>query len=119
MSNYLEIVDKVIIEAYKEGFCIVKKEVWDVYAVRYRLNYYGKEDAIGRYYLNEQGIEYAISGCSKGIKERIKRQEEIERLEIETQSFTKRKQNYTFWMATIGGGLAILQAILAIIKAML
>lgn len=50
------------------------------------------------------------------IKEKIQRQENIEQLEIETQSFTKRKREWTFGMATIGGGIAIIQAIVSIVK---
>lgn len=107
MDDYLQIVDNVVMKAYSEGFATPKKELWDKYAIKYRLSSYGYLDE-GRYYLNENGINYAISGCSKGLKERYDRQCEIERLSIETQSFTKRKQKWTYRFSISSFVLSIL-----------
>jgi hypothetical protein len=117
-GEYLNTVDKVIMKAFDEGVIVIEKELWEDYAIRHRLLLYG-EIKDGYYSLNEFGIRYVMEGCSNGLKDKIKRQEEIERLEIETQSFTKKKQKYTFWMATIGGGIAIVQAIVSIVKLMI
>lgn len=119
MEDYLKTVDVVVFMAYNNGFCVPRKDLWDYYAIKEKLLMYGYTDEDGRYFLNEKGLEYARNGLSQGIQDRIKRQEEIERLEIETQSFIKKKQEYTFWMATIGGGIAIVQAIVSIIKLMI
>lgn len=101
MKKYIEIVDNVVMMAYAEGFTMPKKEVWDMYAVKSRLNAYGYTDNEGRYFLNEKGMEYVLSGCNEGIKAKIKRQEEIELLDIETKKFTKKKQKWTFRFAVI------------------
>lgn len=119
MENYLKIIDTVVFMAYNNGFCTPRKDVWDNYAVKERLMLYGYSDDEGRYFLNERGLEYVLNGLSRGAYDRIRRQDEMERLEIETQSFTKKKQKYTFWMATIGGGIAIVQAIVSIVKLMI
>lgn len=119
MEDYLKTIDTVVFMAYNNGFCIPRKDLWDYYAIKEKFLMYGYTDEDGRYFLNEKGLEYARNGLSQGIQDRIKRQEEIERLEIETQSFIKKKQEYTFWMATIGGGIAIIQAIVSIVKLMI
>lgn len=100
-DSYLDIVDEIIMKAYTEGFCIVDLDTWRIYAVKNSLCEYGKSDALGRFYLNEKGVEYAMSGCSKGIKDRIRRQEELELLEIETKKFTKKKQAWTFRISIV------------------
>lgn len=107
-DDYLDIVDEVVMKAFRNGCCIPKKEVWDIYAVKYRLNTYGEVSNDGRYYLNERGMEYVLSGCSDGIRDKIKRQEEIERLDIQTKSFTERKQSKTYWMSVISFWISIL-----------
>ena len=114
-EEYLILVDEIVIEAFDKGVITISKEIWAEYAIRHRLLLYG-DVKDGYYSLNELGIRYVMEGCSKGLKEKIQRQENIEQLEIETQSFTKRKQEWTFWMATIGGGIAIIQAIVSIVK---
>lgn len=114
-EEYLILVDEIVIEAFDKGVITISKELWAEYAIRHRLLLYG-DVKDGYYSLNELGIRYVMEGCSKGLKEKIQRQENIEQLEIETQSFTKRKQEWTFWMATIGGGIAIIQAIVSIVK---
>ena len=107
-ENYIDIVDDVIMASYKDGYCIPKKEIWDIYAVRYRLNTYGEVGSEGRYFLNERGMEYAISGCSKGIKERIEIQILNERLDIETKTYTKNKQKWMFRFAIASFVLSVL-----------
>ena len=119
MKKYIELVDNVVMVAYTEGFTIPKKEVWDMYAVKCRLNAYGYTDNEGRYFLNEKGMEYALSGCNEGIKAKIKRQEEIELLDIETKKFTKKKQKWTFWIAVVGCVLSIGQIVWSIISSMI
>ena len=114
-EEYLILVDEIVIEAFDKGVITISKEIWAEYAIRHRLLLYG-DVKDGYYSLNELGIRYVMEGCSKGLKEKIQRQDNIEQLEIETQSFTKRKQEWTFWMATIGGGIAIIQAIVSIVK---
>lgn len=91
MKKYIEIVDNVVMIAYAEGFTMPRKEVWDMYAVKCRLNAYGYTDNEGKYFLNEKGKEYALSGCNEGIKAKIKRQEEIELLDIETKKVYEEK----------------------------
>jgi hypothetical protein len=73
-----------------EYICTCSDSRKSVGAIRHRLLLYG-EIKDGYYSLNEFGIRYVMEGCSNGLKDKIKRQEEIERLEIETQSFTKKK----------------------------
>lgn len=119
-KNYLDIVDKVIVNAFEEGFATPPNSLWDNYAIKARLELYGyKEEQ--RYYLNELGIRYVMDGCSKGLKDKVQRQEEIERLDIDNKSFTKSKQSMIYWMSVVSffisilaffGGYEVLQGLL-------
>jgi hypothetical protein len=106
-ENYLIIVDKVVMNAFNKGAIAIRNEEWEDYAIRHRLLLYG-EIRDNYYSLNELGIRYVMEGCSKGMKEKVQRQENIERLEIETQSFTKRKQKWIFRFAVSSFILSIL-----------
>ena len=108
MEEYIEIVDNVVKKAYTEGFAIPKKDVWELYAVRYRLNILGYTDEEGRYFLNERGMEYEMNGCSKGMKDKIERIKVIELLDIETKKFTKKKQKWTFRLAVMSLAISII-----------
>lgn len=90
MSDYLQIVDHVVMEAYSEGFAIPKNEVWNIYAVKHRLMIYGKVEVDGRYYLNEFGLMYVLNGCSEGLKRKQIKDEYIDDLNIEA---TKKAMN--------------------------
>lgn len=106
-ENYLIIVDKVVMNAFNKGAIAIRNEEWEDYAIRHRLLLYG-EIRDNYYSLNELGIRYVMEGCSKGMKEKVQRQENIERLEIETQSFTERKQKWIFRFAVSSFILSIL-----------
>lgn len=106
-EEYLIKVDEIVMKAFDEGVITIRDELWEEYAVRHRLLLYG-DVKDGYYSLNELGIRYVMKGCSKGLKEKIQRQEDIERLEIETQSFTKRKQKWIFRFAVSSFILSIL-----------
>lgn len=106
-ENYLIIVDKVVMNAFNEGAIAIRNVEWEDYAIRHRLLLYG-EIRDNYYSLNELGIRYVMEGCSKGMKEKVHRQENIERLEIETQSFTERKQKWIFRFAVSSFILSIL-----------
>lgn len=101
MEDYIKTIDTVVFMAYNSGFCIPRKDIWDIYAVKERLLMYGCIDDEGRYFLNDKGLEYARNGCSHGIHERIKRQNEMERLNIKMQSYIVKKQTVTFWLSII------------------
>jgi hypothetical protein len=75
--------------------------------VENRLRIFG-EWIDGVYYLNSKGIEYAMSGCSIGVNQRLERQKEIELLDIETKTFTKKKQKWVFRFAIVSFVLSIL-----------
>lgn len=105
--DYLEIVDEVVMNAFEEGFSIPTQELWDMYAVKSRLELYGYKEE-GRYYLNDLGIRYVMYGCSKGLKAKVQRQEDVEQLSIETQSFTKKRQRWMFRFAVASFILSIL-----------
>lgn len=97
-KDALEKADQIIMDAYINGISIIG--TGDNIVVKQRLRLFG--EWIGNaYYLNERGIDYASNGCLKGIKAKIKRQEEIELLDIETKKFTKKKQKWTFRFAVI------------------
>ena len=106
-EDYLIKVDEVVMGAFKGGVVAIRKEVWEDYAIRHRLLLYG-EIRDNYYSLNELGIRYVMEGCSKGLKEKIRRQENIERLSIETQSFTKDKQVWVYRFAVVSFVLSIL-----------
>lgn len=108
MDNCLKTVDVVVFMAYNNGFCVPRKDLWDYYAIKERLLMYGYTDEDGRYFLNEKGLEYARNGLSQGIQDRIKRQEEIERLDIQTKSFTRNKQRLLFFFSVTSFVLSIL-----------
>lgn len=106
-DGYLIKVDEIVMKSFNEGVITIREELWEEYAIRHRLLLYG-DVKDGYYSLNELGIKYVIEGCSKGLKEKIQRQEDIERLEIETQSFTKRRQKWIFRFAVASFILSIL-----------
>ena len=106
-ENYLSIVDEIVMKAFDEGAIVVKEGLWADYAISHRLLLYGSVKD-GYYGLNELGIRYVMEGCSKGLKDKFQRQEEIERLEIDTKSFTKKKQNTQFVFSVISLILSIL-----------
>jgi hypothetical protein len=49
-----------------------------------------------------------MSGCSIGVNQRLERQKEIELLDIETKTFTKKKQKWVFRFAIVSFVLSIL-----------
>lgn len=101
----LDIADSIIMDAFSEGMSI--KSTQNNKVVENRLRIFG-EWIDGAYYLNGKGIEYAMSGCSIGINQRLKRQNEIELLDIETKIFTKKKQKWVFRFAIVSFVLSIL-----------
>lgn len=101
----LDIADSIIMDAFSEGMSI--KSTQNNKVVENRLRIFG-EWIDGVYYLNSKGIEYAMSGCSIGINKRLKRQNEIELLDIETKTFTKKKQKWVFRFAIVSFVLSIL-----------
>lgn len=106
-EDYLIKVDEVVVRAFNEGVIAIGKDVWEDYAIRHRLLLYG-EIRDNYYSLNELGIRYVMEGCSKGLKDKVQRQEDIERLSIETQSFTKKRQRWMFRFAVASFILSIL-----------
>ena len=115
-KDALEKVDRIIMDAYINGISILS--TGDNIVVKQRLRLFG--EWIGNaYYLNERGFDYASNGCLKGIKAKIKRQEEIELLDIETKKFTKEKQKWTFLIAVVGCALSIGQIVWSIISSMI
>ena len=105
--DYIDIVDKIVMKAFIEGIATPSDDIWSIYAVKARLELYGYRE-VQNYYLNEIGIRYALNGCSKGIKERIKVKEDIERLDFETKTFTKDKQRKLYWFSNISFWMSIL-----------
>ena len=101
----LDIADSIIMDAFSEGMSI--KSTQNNKVVENRLRIFG-EWIDGVYYLNSKGIEYAMSGCSIGINQRLKRQKEIELLDIEMKTFTKKKQKWVFRFAIVSFVLSIL-----------
>lgn len=81
-DDYLEIVDEVVMNAFEKGFSIPTQELWDMYAVKSRLELYGYKEE-GRYYLNDLGVRYVMDGCSEGIKRKQVKDEYINDLNIE------------------------------------
>lgn len=106
-TDYIDIVDKIVMKAFIEGLATPSEDVWSRYAVKARLELYGYREG-QNYYLNELGIRYALNGYSKGIKERVKAQEELERLDFETKAFTKDKQRKLYWFSNISFWISIL-----------
>lgn len=74
---------------------------------------YGRTDPYGKYRLNNLGVEYALRGCSKGIKEQMDMEKRIQDLEIKTKSFSAERQGFTFWMTIVI--IAIASMIIAIL----
>lgn len=107
-DDYLEVVDEVVMLAFTKGFAMPKKELWNYYAIRHRLNCYGETDNEGRYYLNEAGLRYAMNGCSKGIEDSIERAKKIDNLTIKIQSFSANRQNIAFWLSIIAGIVSLI-----------
>lgn len=101
----LDIADSIIMDAFSEGMSI--KSTQNNKVVENRLRIFG-EWIDGVYYLNSKGVEYAMSGCSIGINQRLKRQKEIELLDIEMKTFTKKKQKWVFRFAIVSFVLSIL-----------
>jgi hypothetical protein len=101
----LDIADSIIMDAFSEGMSI--KSTQNNKVVENRLRIFG-EWIDGVYYLNSKGIEYAMSGCSIGVNQRLERQKEIELLDIETKTFTKKKQKWVFRFAIVSFVLSIL-----------
>lgn len=101
----LDIADSIIMDAFSEGMSI--KSTQNNKVVENRLRIFG-EWIDGAYYLNSKGIEYAMSGCSIGVNQRLERQKEIELLDIETKTFTKKKQKWVFRFAIVSFVLSIL-----------
>jgi hypothetical protein len=101
----LDIADNIIMDAFSEGMSI--KSTQNNKVVENRLRIFG-EWIDGVYYLNSKGIEYAMSGCSIGVNQRLERQKEIELLDIETKTFTKKKQKWVFRFAIVSLVLSIL-----------
>lgn len=106
-EDYLIKVDEVVVRAFNEGVIAIGKDVWEDYAIRHRLLLYG-EIRDNYYSLNDLGIRYVMYGCSKGLKAKVQRQEDVEQLSIETQSFTKKRQRWMFRFAVASFILSIL-----------
>jgi hypothetical protein len=81
-DDYLIKVDEIVMEAFYEGVIAIGKDVWEDYAIRYRLLLYG-EIRDNYYSLNELGIRYVMDGCSEGIKRKQVKDEYINDLNIE------------------------------------
>ena len=101
----LDIADSIIMDAFSEGMSI--KSTQNNKVVENRLRIF-VEWIDGVYYLNSNGIEYAMSSCSIGVNQRLERQKEIELLDIETKTFTKKKQKWVFRFAIVSFVLSIL-----------
>lgn len=112
----LDIADEIIMDAFRNGMSIA--DIGDNLVVKHRLNLFGKWIS-GAYYLNERGFDYALSGCRKGLIEHIERLKTIDDLSIKVQSFSAKKQKYTFWIAVIGCIAAIGQIIGSIVSSMI
>lgn len=99
-NESLDRADEIIMNAFKEGMSIM--DVGDNLVVKHRLSLFG--DWInGAYYLNERGFDYALNGCRKGLLENMERLKKIDNLTIETQSFSAKRQNISFWLSIIAG----------------
>lgn len=106
--DYLEIVDRIVLEAYEKGFAEIPTEAWNDVRVRNKLKIYGKENAVGQYLLNQLGESYAMQGCSKGIREQMDIEKRLQSLELRLQSFTEKKQKRLYIYTTITFILSIL-----------
>jgi len=114
--DYLEIVDRIVLEAYEKGFAEIPTEAWRDVRVRNKLKLYGRENAVGQYLLNQLGESYAMQGCSKGIKEQMDIEKRIQALELKTKSFSAEKQKLSFWVSIFS---AIITTTMAIITFLL
>lgn len=114
--DYLEIVDRIVLEAYEKGFAKIPTEAWNDVRVRNKLKMYGHENAVGQYFLNQLGVSYAMQGCSKGIMEQMDIEKRIQSLELKMKLFSAEKQELSFWVSIFS---AIISTIVAIITFLL
>lgn len=88
----VEKADAIVMEALVNGYASPSLD--DNMVIKSRLKLFGYWEN-GLYFLNERGMEYAMKGCSKGIAARIQQQDNLERLNIDIQSFLKENQKST------------------------
>lgn len=112
MTKYLQIVDSVMIEAYREGFTIVGDEKMEVYAVRSRLLVYGYVED-GRYHLNELGVRYVMDGCSEGIEKKIAKDSYISDLNIEATKRAMENSDKAIQLSRKSLIVAVVSAVIA------
>ena len=114
-DNYIDIVDSIVQESYEKGFAIVASKELEIYAIKARLELFGYTDDENHYFLNMEGLRYAMNGYSEGLIRQITEKEydnlqaRIERnLNIDNLKMAGPKSD----AALILSGLAILLQIL-------
>ena len=114
--EYIDIADEIIKTSLDNGYSEPTFDVWKEPKISNILKLYGRTDALGRYYLNSDGMRYALQGCSKGISEQLDIEKRIQTLELKTKSFSAEKQGISFWVSIFS---AIISTIMAIITFLL
>ena len=74
-DNYIDIVDSIVQESYEKGFAIVASKELEIYAIKARLELFGYMDDENHYFLNMEGLRYAMNGYSEGLIRQISEKE--------------------------------------------
>lgn len=115
-DRFIDIVDRIVMDAYSDGVSILHHKYADRIDVRGRLSVYGYEDD-GKYYLNALGVEYAMKGCSAGIENRLRLEREDGQLEREERRLNIECSRQSIRDARCSKRISILSIIAALVSA--
>ena len=116
-DRFIDIVDRIVMDAYSDGVSLLHSKYADRIDVRGRLSVYGYEDD-GKYYLNALGVEYAMKGCSAGIENRLwleredgQQEREERRLTIECSRQSIKDAWWSKWISILSFIVALASAV--------
>lgn len=115
-ERFIDIVDRIVMDAYTGGFSILHHSYADRLDVKGRLAVYGYVDD-GKYYLNALGVEYAMKGCSAGIDSRLRLEREDGQLEHEERRLNIECSRQSIKDARWSKRISILSFIVALVSA--